>query len=132
MHYNMLVIKFEKEYFVDLISLRLGFTTKKEKIYIDFVFLFISIYIYWLYPKSAHSSSPPFSEFRFNALVRCYERMWVSYYIDDFPIFFVGVRFQCPNSIGCSPNPGRRSRTFLILSSIHRRTNEVPPPRKFL
>jgi hypothetical protein len=36
MHYNMLVIKFEKEYFVDLISLRLGFTAKKEKIYIDF------------------------------------------------------------------------------------------------
>lgn len=30
-----------------------------------------------------------------------------------------------------SPNSGRRSRTFLILSSIHRRTNEVPP-RKFL
>jgi hypothetical protein len=55
MHYNMLVIKFEKEYFVDLISLRLGFTANKEKIYIDFVFLFISIYIYWLYPKSGNT-----------------------------------------------------------------------------
>jgi hypothetical protein len=52
--YKMLVIKFEKEYFVDLISLRLGFTAKKEKIYIDFVFLFISIYIYWLYLKSGN------------------------------------------------------------------------------
>jgi len=33
MHYNTLVIKFKKEYFVDLISSRLGFTAKK-KIYI--------------------------------------------------------------------------------------------------
>lgn len=53
MHYNTLVIKFEKEYFVDLISLRLGFTAKKEKIYIDFVFLFLLIY--WLYPKSGNA-----------------------------------------------------------------------------
>jgi hypothetical protein len=53
MQYNTLVIKFEKEYFVDLISLRLGFTAKKEKIYIDFVFLFLLIY--WLYPKSGNA-----------------------------------------------------------------------------
>jgi hypothetical protein len=53
-HYNTLVIKFEKEYFVDLmISLRLGFTAKKEKIYIYFVFLFLLIY--WLYPKSGNA-----------------------------------------------------------------------------
>ena len=61
------------------------------------------------------------------AAIRCYERMWVSYYVDDFPKSSVGVRFQFPNSIGCSPNLGRRSRTFLILSFIRRRTNEVPP-----
>ena len=41
------------------------------------------------------------------------ERMWVSYY-DDFPIFSVGVRFQFPNSIGCSPNSDKRRRTFLV------------------
>jgi hypothetical protein len=53
MQYNTLVMKFEKEYFVDLISLRLGFTAKKEKIYIDFVFLFLLIY--WLYQKSGNA-----------------------------------------------------------------------------
>lgn len=53
MHYNTLIIKFEKKYFVDLISLRLSFTAKKEKIYIDFVFLFILIC--WLYPKSGNA-----------------------------------------------------------------------------
>lgn len=44
MYYNMLVIKFKKEYLVDWISLCLGFIVKKEKIYIDFFFLFFLIY----------------------------------------------------------------------------------------
>lgn len=52
MYYNMLVIKFKKEYFVDLISLCLGFIVKKKNIYIDFVFLFFLIY--WFYLKSGN------------------------------------------------------------------------------
>lgn len=53
MQYNTLVMKFEKEDFGDLISLRLSFTAKKEKIYIDFFFLFLLIY--WLYQKSGNA-----------------------------------------------------------------------------
>lgn len=65
------------------------------------------------------------SEFGFDMFVRCYERMWVSYYVGDLLRFSVGIRFQFPNPIGRSLNSDRRSRTFLIFSSIHRRTNEV-------
>jgi hypothetical protein len=52
MHYNTLVIKFKKEYFVDLISSRLGFTAETKNLY---RFFFSFLLIYWLYPKSGNA-----------------------------------------------------------------------------
>jgi len=44
------------------------------------------------------------SEFGFDMFVRCYERMWVSYYVGDLLRFSVGIRFHFPNPIGRSLN----------------------------
>jgi hypothetical protein len=64
-------------------------------------------------------------EFGFDMFVRCYERMWVNYYVGDLLRFFVGIRFQFSNPIGHNLNLDRRSKNFLIFNSIHRQTNKV-------
>jgi len=78
--------------------------------------------------KVFHSSFPlgvMIVKFGFDMFVRCYERMWVNYYVGDLLRFFVGIKFQFLNPIGRSLNLDRRSKTFPIFSSIHRPTNEV-------
>jgi len=80
-------------------------------------------------PQEVFHSSFPLAvmilKFGFDMFVRCYECMWVNYYVGDLLRFFVGIKFQFPNPIGRSLNLDRRSKTFPIFSSIHRPTNEV-------
>ncbi len=61
------------------------------------------------------------SEFGFDMFVRCYERMWVSYYVGDLLRFFVGIRFHFSNPIGRNLNSNRRSKTFLIFTTFPHR-----------
>ncbi len=64
-------------------------------------------------------------EFGFDMFIRCYERMWVNYYVGDILRFFVHITFQFSNPIGHSLNSNKKSKTFFIFSSIHHQTNEV-------
>jgi hypothetical protein len=52
------------------------------------------------------------SEFGFDMFVRCYERMWVNYYVGDLLRFSVGIRFRFLNPIGRSLNSDKRSMIF--------------------